>query len=61
MTFAVCLTKFMNPKGHMVISGQLDQLYESKSQFDLWLWPWIEGQAFDLAGDHKYLGNTTVR
>ena len=48
-----------DPKGHGVIRGRDDLLYESKGQLDLW--PWPKSQAFDLTGDHICPGNTIMR
>ena len=46
MTFVVCLTKFMTPKGHGIIRDRRKLLYNSKGQFDLC-------GRFDLVYDHK--------
>ena len=35
MTFVVDLTKFMTPKGHRVIRGRRDLLYDPKGHGDL--------------------------
>ena len=35
VTFVVGLTKFMTPKGHGVIIGRRDLLYDPKGQSDL--------------------------
>ena len=46
----------MTSKGHGVIRGHRDLLYDHKGQHDLW--SWSKGQAFDLTGDHRCQGNT---
>ena len=60
VNFVVRLTYFMVQKGQGVIRGQLDLPCDPKGQFDLWPWPWPNGQAFDQAGDHTCLGNTIM-
>ena len=35
VTFVVGLTSFMTPKGHGVIKGRCDLLYDPKGQLDL--------------------------
>ena len=44
VTFVVCLTTFKTPKGHGVIRGRRDLLYDPKGQLDLWPWPrlWLQ-------------------
>ena len=58
VSFVVGLTKFMTPKGHGVIRGRRDLLYDPKGQLDLW--PWPKGQALDLTGDHRCPVNTIM-
>ena len=46
VTFVVSLTEFMNPKGHKVIRGRRDRLYDPKGHSDLC-------GLFDLVNDPK--------
>ena len=46
VTFVVGLTKFLTPKGHGIIRGHRDQLYDPKGHSDL---PGL----FDLVYDPK--------
>ena len=44
-----------------MLSLELAVIYFMTPKGHIDLWPWPKGKAFDLAGDHKYPGNTIMR